>query len=194
MSSPNVFLVRHAEPIREHEANGRLVERLTDTGIAQARSLAARLASTWRLPQVSEPAASGTAAPVIYASPWPRSRDTAVLISVATGGPVFIDDDLQEQKLRIDAGAGLRRPHPPGESADALHARALDCLRGALQANPGRRLVLVTHNRVISALAHALGRAEVDPLPYCGVQSWRVSVPRTASAALRGECVEIDGE
>ncbi len=188
MSGANVYLVRHAEPLRERDADGRLVERLTPSGDAAARRLAAQLAARWGLGNSS---GAGSEAPVIYASPWPRARDTAVLISAATGAAVFVDDDLQEQKLRIDAGARDQWRHPPGEPPDALHARASDCLRGALQANPGRRLVLVTHNRVIAALARALGAADFKPLSYCGVQSWRVPVPASADAPLRGEPVEF---
>lgn len=192
MSRANVYLVRHAEPIREHDADGRLVERLTESGIAETRRLAARLAAEWGLPQTHESGIARAEAPVIYASPWPRSRETAALISAVTGAPVFVDDDLQERKLRLDAGRAAPPANPAGESPDALHARALDCLRGALQANPGRRLVLVTHNRVIAALARALGASGFEPLPYCGMQRWYVPEPPAASARLRGERVEPD--
>ncbi len=180
----NVLLVRHAESLRERDGDGRLVERLSPAGEVAAIALAERLAAQL--------------APrhVIYASPWPRSRATAVLLSNRSGAPVYVDDDLQEQWLPLDAGAGsggldaLRAAavdsSSAGETRGALEQRCRDALHGALQANPDHQVIFVTHNGVIAALARALGEPRAPTLPHCGVMAWHVPVPANAGAPLAG--------
>jgi broad specificity phosphatase PhoE len=161
-----IVLVRHGEVpgISPERFRGRASLRLTEHGLAQARTTAKRIAERWR------PA-------LIYTSPLQRCVQTGQMIADACDRPALVLDDLND----IDYGAWTGRSHeevrerapleyqqwriapdlvrfPAGESLQDLSTRAADALRFVTTHQADDTVVLVGHdssNRAI--LLHALG-------------------------------------
>jgi len=149
-----IYLCRHGETFhnREGRLQGRSESDLSPLGRAQAAAMGELLfdlisrdpPADWR----------------IVASPLRRARDTAETIGGRLGLPVATDDRLVE----IDVGDWSNRlreevrgenPHlagddawgfhaPGGETYEAMMARLTDWL-GSQAAEPGRRLIVVSH-------------------------------------------------
>lgn len=128
---------------------------LTERGFAQARALAARLA-TGEIPL-----------DVLYASTLPRARQTAELAAEALSLPIIWQDELHElrpgiadgityeQAREIYPGArnffeDLYRPlSPGGEGWADFQLRASAALNRIILDNPGKRIGVVAHGGVI---------------------------------------------
>lgn len=160
-----VFLVRHGQ------ANSNVTgfymgwsdEDLSETGYSQSHRLASRLAS---LPIAS-----------VYSSPLKRTYTTAAILAKPHGLKVQTMDELIEiqlgdwQGLHIDE-VKRRWPElwqqsrvdpseitmPNGESFPQVTERAVRGFKKIIDANPGKQVIIVTHEVVVKVLvAHALG-------------------------------------
>ena len=157
-----IVLVRHGQTAvnRSGLLQGRVDVGLTETGVAQARRLAAVLA-------VESPTQ-------VVTSPLRRARDTAEVIAVAAGLEVVVDERLVE----IDYGEWDRRPvadvtaeewarwradpswaPPGGESLASVYERVVDfCVERVEEPGP---LVAVSHvSPIKAAVTWALGVGE----------------------------------
>jgi probable phosphomutase (TIGR03848 family) len=159
-----VLLVRHGQtPTTGKVLPGRAGGlHLSETGQAQARAVAERLAA---LPSVD----------AVYASPLERARETAKPIGEARGLRVRVERGLLEADIGDWTGQELKsvrkapewkRVHaypsgfrfPGGESFVEMQNRALAALERVRTAHPGGTVVAVSHADVIkAAVAHALG-------------------------------------
>lgn len=160
-----VLLARHGQT--ESNVTGFFMgwsdEDLNETGYAQARCLASRLAE---LPIAS-----------IYSSPLKRARNTAALIAGPHGLELKVLDELTEirqgdwQGLHMDE-ISRRWPElwrqsridpsevtlPNGESFQQVTGRAVRSFEKIVAENSDKRAVVVTHDVVVRVLvAHVLG-------------------------------------
>ncbi len=155
-----IILVRHGEThwnrearIQGYHANSPL----TDTGVAQARAVAARLAE------------EGIDA--LYASDAGRTLQTVEPIAAATGLPATHEAGVRERNYGIFEGRTfaeveevfpeefqkyrMRDPHyaiDGGESAVQFRDRIVAALAEIARRHAGKRSVVVTHGGVIGAL------------------------------------------
>lgn len=159
-----VLLVRHGQtPTTGKVLPGRAAGlHLSETGQAQARAVAERLAA---LPKVD----------AVYASPLERTRETARAIGEARGLKVRTERGLLEADIGDWTGQELKAVRkasewktvhaypsgfrfPGGESFVEMQSRALAALERLRAAHPGGIVVAVSHADVIkAAVAHALG-------------------------------------
>lgn len=187
------YIIRHGET--EYNRNGRYQGQsdipLNETGRAQSRALASRLAAT--------------PLDVIYASDLVRAQETAR--TIAGGRTVVLDPRLRE----VDVGrvVGLTReeiiqrepafwsaygrepdrtPFPGGESACDVQRRALEVFRAIRERYSEGRVAVVTHGGLIKMLvADVLGLSLAErhrvALDNCGlsVVEWGESFRRLRS-------------
>jgi len=159
-----VLLVRHGQtPTTGKVLPGRAAGlHLSETGQAQAREMAARLAG---LPTIA----------AVYASPLDRTRETAAPLAAALRMKVRIDKGLLEADIGDWTGQELKTVRktpewktvhsypsgfrfPGGESFVEMQARIVSTLGRLRTIHPGQSLVAVSHADVIkAAVAHALG-------------------------------------
>ena len=158
-----LVLVRHGESVASANRSiggPRTCAGLSELGRAQCDRLAARLAETGEL---------GSA--VLYASGYPRARETAERIAGALGGaPILTDDRWGEHDPGPDCD-GLTfdefierhgmpdwesDPHaitfPGGETIAELHHRVGQAVRDAVADNVGRTIVVCCHGGVVNAV------------------------------------------
>jgi probable phosphoglycerate mutase len=165
MSVTRVILLRHGQTSWNVEGRyqGQLDSPLTPLGIAQAQSLARRLA--------------GAKFTALYSSDLGRARQSAACISEASGREVHADPRLRERHLgifqnllksdlkqkfpeeyRLFKSGGPDYAIPQGESARQAAERSNACLEKFARRHPGETIVVVAHGGTISALLrHALG-------------------------------------
>ena len=163
----HLYLIRHGEAFSnvERTMGGMQGDRgLTERGFAQARALAARLA-TGEIP-----------ADVLYASTLPRARQTAELAAEALKLPIVWDDELHELRPGEADGMEVRDAvarfegfarflqeiytpiAPGGESWGSFQMRVSAALERIVRENTGRQIVVVAHGGVIEVLfLHLLG-------------------------------------
>jgi broad specificity phosphatase PhoE len=166
MGSPalRLFLIRHGEVASNRELRyvGSRDEPLADSGIRQAESLAASLAS---LPVTA-----------IYASPLRRAEQTGRRIAAARDVPLRLEPRLREQSfgtwegltraealerdrdllLRWEADVGSAPPG--GESLASVRERVVSLAGDLARAHPREWVILVSHVGPIKALlCDALG-------------------------------------
>jgi probable phosphoglycerate mutase len=162
-----IFLVRHGETLwnSEGKIQGHLDSPLTETGLAQAESLAVYFKS-----QKQNFAA-------LYTSDLGRAYETARCISEKNGLPVFADPRLRERNFGIFQGAlkktlAIQFPEasryfhahdpdyviPEGESLKQLSERCVKCFEELAQKHVGERILVVAHSGVfVSLFKHTLG-------------------------------------
>ena len=195
--STTVFLIRHGEtpltPLKKFSGDGPLDPQLTQVGLAQAELVAKAVA------QLNPD--------IIISSPLNRTRQTADVVSRATGLPVSFDDawlecsfgiwdglsiDEVKEKYPADYHAWLCSTGfapPQGESYDALAVRIDEALEKILAMYPGQRVVVVSHNGtiktaaklVIGAQADAIFHIDISPCSITTVSIW----PSDGLRALR---------
>ena len=160
-----IYLVRHGEtpltPFRKFSGDGPLNPALTAKGLMEADLVAQEIAKI-------QPDA-------LITSPLQRTRQTAEIISKATGLPVSVDaiwtecsfgvwdgmsiDEVREafQEEYAHWLASTSYAPPEGESYESAMARALQGLLGLVDEYPGKKVCVVTHNGIIkTALAAAM--------------------------------------
>ena len=158
-----LVLVRHGESmatVNRSIGGPRTCAGLSDHGRAQCDRLAARLAETGELTDV-----------VLYASGYPRAKETAERIRGALGGPeLLIDDRWGEHDPGPDCD-GLKfvdfverhgmpdwesDPHaitfPGGETLAEHHHRVGQAVWDAMRAHAGGTVVVCCHGGVVNAV------------------------------------------
>ena len=159
---PRFHFVRHGRTTWNVEGRVQGGGNLDSLGVAQACALAARLA--------------GAAFDAVYASPYPRTRQTACIVAGALGLPVSLHFLLRDLDYGHLAGARLddfkaaypqvwerwraapdRTTFPGGESLGGLRARILRFVERA-GANGAGDVLAVTHDSPVrTAASIALG-------------------------------------
>ena len=160
-----IYLVRHGEtpltPFRKFSGDGPLNPALTAKGLLEADLVAQEIAKI-------QPDA-------LITSPLQRTRQTAEIISKATGLPVSVDAIWTECSFGVWDGMSIDEVReafpeeyahwlastsyapPEGESYESAMARALQGLLSLVDEYPGKKVCVVTHNGIIkTALAAAM--------------------------------------
>ena len=160
-----IYLVRHGEtpltPFRKFSGDGPLNPALTAKGLIEADLVAQEIAKI-------QPDA-------LITSPLQRTRQTAEIISKATGLPVSVNAIWTECSFGVWDGMSIDEVReafpeeyaqwlastsyapPEGESYESAMARALQGLLGLVDEYPGKKVCVVTHNGIIkTALAAAM--------------------------------------
>jgi len=160
-----IYLVRHGEtpltPFRKFSGDGPLNPALTTKGLMEADLVAQEIAKI-------QP-------DTLITSPLQRTRQTAEIISKATGLPVSVDAIWTECSFGVWDGMSIDEVReafpeeyahwlastsyapPEGESYESAMARALQGLLGLVDEYPGKKVCVVTHNGIIkTALAAAM--------------------------------------
>lgn len=174
-----LILIRHGQTDWNVEGRyqGQSDVPLNEHGREQARRLASKL--------------QGTQLEAIYSSDLARARETAEILSEATGTPLFLDPRLREIHQGLWEGMllkDIRRKYarafqlrrddplevapPEGETVGQLRRRVLAALEAILQAYPHNQVAIVSHG-----LALAIMRVAVDDLPVQHVWDY---IPRNA--------------
>ncbi|HEU0008505.1 MAG TPA: histidine phosphatase family protein [Verrucomicrobiae bacterium] len=165
MSVTRVILLRHGETTWNIEGRyqGQLDSPLTSVGVAQAQSLARRLA--------------GAKFTALYSSDLGRALETAKCIAEISGHEVRADARLRERHLgifqnllkadfkqkfpeeyRLFKSGGPDYVIPQGESGRQAAERSNACLDELARRHAGETIVVVAHGGTISALLrHTLG-------------------------------------
>ncbi len=161
------YLVRHGEgeqnvlrilnSLSEGERFG-----LTEAGRAQVEATAKELA--------------GEGIDLIYASPIRRTRETAEIISAATGASITYDERLRETDFGVWSGRSAddfwkRYPDPSSrldgndedglEGFRAMRSRLGEFLREVLNENIGKKIVLVSHGDPTEQLHGILTKEDI---------------------------------
>jgi broad specificity phosphatase PhoE len=173
-----ILLARHGETDwnREGRWQGWADPSLNDIGRAQAQALAEQLRI---LPFDA-----------VYSSDLARAHETAEIVAAPHAVPVVTDPGLRE--IDIGSWSGLTRAEiderfpsgerPDGETRDEHTERVLEAVERIARANPGRRILLVTHGGTMRALHGHVTDEPFHPVDNCGVlelhfRDDRLSVP-----------------
>ena len=160
-----LLVARHGETDwnREGRWQGWADPPLNETGRAQARELAEQLRSV--------------PFDAVYSSDLRRAHETAEIVAAPHAVPVVADAGLRE--IDIGSWSGLTRAEiderfptgerPDGETRDQHAARVLDAVERIARANPGRRILLVTHGGTMRALHGHVTDEPFHPIVNCGV-------------------------
>ena len=170
-----VYLVRHGttEWNQEEIFRGRVDCKLNDTGLAEARALEAYFRDV-----VIDSA---------YSSPLSRATETAKAVAVSRGlsvipDPAFIDMDYGEWQGLPSKEVEERYPDlyrlwrerpqdvtfPGGENLAQVRTRAWEGLERAVEENPGKTVLVVSHRVVTKVLiCAALG---LDDSHFCQIK------------------------
>jgi probable phosphoglycerate mutase len=174
VSSTRLCIVRHGETAwnAEGRVQGQLDVPLSETGLAQARAVAAVLA--------------GESFSAIYASDLTRVRQTAQPIAARLGLEVRLDARLRERhygdfqgmtyaeaKVRIPEGYArfktkdLEYDFGSGESLARFNERSLAAIFSLLEKHPGENLLVFTHGGVLEMVyRRATGRGLSTPRDF----------------------------
>lgn len=184
-------LIRHAPTTwnDEKRIQGQGDSPLTAAGIARAR----------RWGQMLKPLGWDK----IVTSDQGRSRHTAELVNETLNLPLVTDGRLREQNwgqwegliletiLRqkadelaqlLAAGWGFRPPG--GESREEVWQRGSRALQAAAMANPGARVLIVTHGGMIRALTYRLLNRRFDPAEPALVEKRHLHLVRADNGTL----------
>lgn len=156
-----LFLVRHAESTwnAEGRVQGQADPALNERGLMQA----ARLGNRFRNEGID----------ALYSSPLQRARQTAEVISMATGVPIRYDDQLKEHDLGLFTGHRWSdiieqypelskywmeeaRDMPGGEKQYVFHSRAAGTLRALAEEHASGKVAIVSHGGVFGEYLHYL--------------------------------------
>lgn len=154
-----LWMIRHALPLRVEGATGGADPGLADDGHQQARRLADWL--------------RGGPIEAVWSSPLLRARETAAPLAAALGVDVLVDDDLAEWDRDADAYIPLEELKAEGDpryqelvdgtwagedEGAAFASRLLAAMDRVVAAHPGGEVAVVCHGGVINVyLAHVLG-------------------------------------
>lgn len=171
-----LLLVRHAEPVAPGDPGYEENERpLSPRGRDQARALVERLVPM------------GITA--VYASPYPRARQTVEPLAERLGQPVTIVPDLRERLLGTGplpdwlvhverSWADFSYALDGGESSAAAQDRVWRVLEPLSQRHREEFAVVASHGNLIALALHRVEGARVD------FEFWR-SMPMPAVYAVR---------
>lgn len=162
---------------RDKKLQGQTDTELSDEGRDMARKWAASLADN--------------EFHCILASTMRRAVETAEIINESLGLPILTDERLMEQdwgqwtgltkadmqvnkqQVRKQEKRGFEFTPPGGESRDEVLMRTCDALLDCAGEQSGKVLV-VTHNGVLKALAYALSGMEYLPSEPCPITPYRI--------------------
>ncbi|HKV55738.1 MAG TPA: histidine phosphatase family protein [Candidatus Binataceae bacterium] len=178
------ILVRHGETAwnREGRVMGRHPIELSERGRAQVEAAI-------DLARALEP-------DLIISSPLVRARQSAEILSSGLDGLEIVEDPAIAEVLYgrwegmsyhelIDdphyleyRKAPVEHPTPGGETIPQVQARGVEAISRAIEANPGRRIMFVSHGDIIrTVLCHFIGlelkffhRLRVDNATFSGLQ------------------------
>lgn len=193
-----IYLVRHGEtiltPARKFSGTGPLNPALTDIGIGQAKAVAKAIAKL-------KP-------DLLFASPLRRTQETAAQISESTGLNVLTEDIWIEQSFGKWDGMSVAEVSeeypkeykhwlastsylpPEGESYDEVSARALQGIDQVAIDNPGKKIVVVTHNGIIKTAVAAIINARPESIFHIDISPCSITTISVWSSdnlmALRG--------
>jgi broad specificity phosphatase PhoE len=160
-----ILLARHGETDwnKEGRWQGWADRLLNDTGRAQAHALAEQLRDV--------------PFDAVYSSDLARAHETAEIVAAPHAVPVVAEPGLRE--IDIGSWSGLTRAEiderfpsgerPDGETRDAHAARVLEAVERIARANPGRRILLVTHGGTMRALHGHVTDEPFHPVDNCDV-------------------------
>ncbi|KVM56279.1 phosphoglycerate mutase [Burkholderia ubonensis] len=164
MATTQILFIRHGETAwnRIKRIQGHIDIPLADSGLAQARRLAVRLARETR---------DGARVDAIYSSDLMRAQQTAQPAADALGLPLVLRAGLRERAYGIfqghdsteiearfpDAYAAWQTRDPGfepegGESQRAFYHRVLHALEPIVAAHPGGRIACVAHGGVLDCV------------------------------------------
>ena len=171
-----LLFIRHGETDwnREQRFQGQIDVPLNETGLAQARRVAERLAADRH--------------DALYASDLVRTRQTAAPLAAAWGvAPNFLKG-LREQHFGVLEGLDvptIKLRHadlwarwlehegdfalPGGESLAQFHARVLATVRELAQKHAGARLAVITHGGVLDMLWRTANGLPIRGLRTCEI-------------------------
>jgi len=179
MEATKIIIIRHGETTwnKMGRCQGQLDSPLTETGIAQAKALAERMADT--------------EFDVLYSSDLGRTRDTAKFIAQKTNQTINFDARLRERHFGVREGLTLKEfeaqhpqayaafksedpDYPIGESMTEFYHRCVTCLEDLAERHFGKVVAIVTHGGVITSLfKYTLLLPITTPRLYKG---WNTSV------------------
>jgi broad specificity phosphatase PhoE len=160
-----ILLARHGETDwnRERRWQGWADPPLNETGREQARALAEQLRDT--------------PFDAVYSSDLRRAHETAEIVAAPHGVPVIADERLRE--VDVGSWSGLlhteieeRYPdgvRPDGETPEQHAERVRGAVADIARANPGKRILIVTHGGSIRVLRGGAGDVPSAWIPNCGV-------------------------
>jgi broad specificity phosphatase PhoE len=159
-----ILLARHGETDwnRDGRYQGWADPPLNETGRAQARVLAEQLRTT--------------PFDAVYSSDLRRAHETAEIVAATHGLDLVADTGLRE--IDVGSWSGLTREEieerfrgerPDGESREEHTARVLGAVERIARANPGRRILVVTHGGTMRALHGHVSETPFHPVDNCGV-------------------------
>ncbi|EDT40133.1 histidine phosphatase family protein [Burkholderia ambifaria] len=164
MATTQILFIRHGETAwnRIKRIQGHIDIPLAETGLAQARRLAVRLAREGR---------DGQRIDAIYSSDLMRAQQTAHPFADALGLPLQLRDGLRERAYGVfqghdsteiemlfpDAYAAWQTRDPGfapdgGESQREFYHRVLHALEPIVAAHPGGRIACVAHGGVLDSV------------------------------------------
>ena len=164
-----ILLARHGETDWNLEGRfqGHADPPLNDTGRAQARELAAQLAST--------------PFDAVYSSDLARAHQTAEIVAASHEVPVVTDTGLRE--IDVGSWSGLTRAeieerfpgaqHHDGESRANHLSRVVATVTRIAHEHPGERILVVSHGGSLRALRRHCTGEPVHPIENCGVYELR---------------------
>lgn len=163
-----ILLVRHGETDwnRDRRVQGHSDTQLNDTGRAQARALAADLASE--------------TVDAVYSSDLARAYETARIVAEGRGLEVTAVRDLRERHFGTWEGMTddevLERypwaaggPWGDAETIDEMAARVFDALQRIADAHPDGRIVVVSHGGPVRSILVRCGVDGVQSIANCRV-------------------------
>jgi broad specificity phosphatase PhoE len=161
-----ILLVRHGETDWNltRRVQGHTDRPLNDTGRAQARELAARLAD--------EPLDA------VYSSDLLRAHETARIIAAGRGLDVTAVPDLRERDFGTWEGLtddeiltrypdARERPWGDAETREEMSRRVLEALERIAETHPGKRVLVVAHGGPMRALVRRCGGTADGPIANC---------------------------
>lgn len=215
MATTQILFIRHGETAwnRIKRIQGHIDIPLADTGLAQARQLAERLARDAR---------ADARIDAIYSSDLSRAQQTAQPTADALGLPLALREGLRERAYGVfqghdsaeiearfpDAFAQWQTRDPGfepegGESQRAFYHRVLHEVERIVAAHPGGRIACVAHGGVLDCVyrfandlpldaprKHALLNTSVNVVDYA---DGRASVVRWADVDHLSEASDDDG-
>ncbi|WDD96376.1 histidine phosphatase family protein [Burkholderia sp. FERM BP-3421] len=205
MTTTEILFIRHGETAWNQikRIQGHIDIALADSGVAQARQLAARLAREAR---------DGLRIDAIYSSDLQRAQQTAQPIADALGLPLHLRDGLRERAYGVfqghdsaqiearfpDAYAHWQTRDPGfapegGESQRAFYHRVLHALEPIVAAHPGGRIACVAHGGVLDCVyRYATGLELAAPRQYVLLNTSINVVEFEAGAARVVRWADID--
>ncbi len=205
MTTTEILFIRHGETAWNQikRIQGHIDIALADSGVAQARQLAARLAREVR---------DGQRIDAIYSSDLQRAQQTAQPIADALGLPLHLRDGLRERAYGVfqghdsaqievrfpDAYAHWQTRDPGfapegGESQRAFYHRVLHALEPIVAAHPGGRIACVAHGGVLDCVyRYATGLELAAPRQYVLLNTSINVVEFEAGAARVVRWADID--